>query len=240
MKHIKSYNNISEGKLQNTAKKYLDYYYLKDDISLTSVREMYELIEDNSYRGFATFADKIEHFEDLDCIKIALMNYPPVRFTKRTFKEQFQALKDISNIVDEVEFPWDKKYLKWGKEHWRNIVLESISSGLVLRPMLELGLNSIEDVKADIEFLNSVGIRSIMTSSGLYPEITTIEKWEEIKGFLPRIFEVKVGGILTLKDVNKFLDSDVDLAATTISIATVYGMDNNDDDDEWTIPTNYN
>jgi hypothetical protein len=58
------------------------------------------------------------------------------------------------------------------------------------------------------------------------------------------LFETKVIGILTLNHVNQFLESDIDLAATTISITSNYKVTDNEaddyfgDDEQWTLPTN--
>lgn len=240
---VKKFKKFYESKIQNVSSKYLDYYYLNEEISLTSVREIYELIEDNAYRGFATFAHNIEHFEEIDAIKIALMNYPPERHTKRNFKIKFNDLKKNYKCIDEIEFPWNKRYSTWGEKFWRDIVLESIEFGFKLRPMLEIGIMSEAEIEYAIDFLKSVGIRSIVTSTGLIQEITTINKWNDIKHIFPRLFETKVVGIVTLDQVNEFLKSNIDLAATTISITSNYNLNDSGDDyfgdnEQWSLPTN--
>jgi len=228
--NIKKFHKFNEAKIQNIASKYLDYYYLDEDVSLTALREIFDIIDDNSYRAVATFSHQIQYFEDFGGIKIALLNYPPERHTKRNFKIKFDEIKQFQSIIDEVEFPWDKKYLQWGENHWRNIVLESIECGFKLRPMLEIGIMNIDDIKITTNFLKDIGIRSIVTSTGLIQEITTIEKWEEIKDLFPSIFETKVIGLVTLNQLNQFIESDIDLAATTISISTNYNLNDNDID----------
>lgn len=235
---VKKFNKFYESKIQNVASKYLDFYYLENDISLTSLRVLYDLVDDDSYRAIATFAEQIEHFEDFDVVKIALLNYPPVRHTKRNFRIKFNELKEHQHIIDEVEFPWEKKYIKWGSDYWRNVVVSSIESGFKIRPMLELSKMKENEIKDTIEFLKSVGILSVVTSTGLIQEITTLELWQSVKHLFPRIFETKVVGVVTLSQINEFLESDIDLAATTISIASNYGM-RDEDDDEWSLPTNY-
>lgn len=239
MKHLKPYQ-LFEGKFQNISNKYLDYYYFEYDISLSSVREIYNLIEDNAYRAFATFIENIEEFRELDCLKIGLMNYPPERHTKRNFTDKFNDVCKLSSFVDEIEFPWISRYKNFGYDYWRNIVIKSVENGFKLRPMMEFGVMKHNDIQDDIKFLNSIGIRSIMTSTGLISEITTIEKWEDVKELIPRIFEVKVGGIVTLTDVKRFMDSDIDIAATTIDIAYDNNLNNNDEDEDmWSLPTNF-
>lgn len=243
MKIINSYQTFNEGKFQNLSNKYMDYYYFEIDTSLTSVREKFNLIEDNAYRAFATFIENIEHYDELDCLKIGLMNYPPERFTKKVFRTKFNEAIKLSEYIDELEFPWSSKYINFGVEFWRLIVLESIKHGFKLRPMMEFGLQTPIEIERDVEFLNKIGIRTIMTSSGLVSEITTIEKWQDVKDLIPRIFEVKVGGIITLDDVKKFMDSDIDLAATTMDITYDNKLGNDGDyfgdEEEWSLPTNF-
>ena len=243
MKNINSYQKFFEGKFQNLSNKYLDYYHFENDTSLTSVREMYNLIEDNAYRSFATFIENIEHFEELDCMKIGLVNYPAERHTKRTFTIKFNEACDLAEYIDEIEFPWESRYIGFGEEYWRDIVMKSITNGFKIRPMLEFGTATPIEIEKDVDFLNKVGIRSIMTSTGLVPEITTLEKWEDVKDLIPRIFEVKVGGVITLDDVKKFMDSDVDLAATTMNITYDNNLNPDEDyfgdEDQWSLPTNF-
>ena len=201
--------------------KKIDYYHLKDVVDEMTVKEMYDMVSDNEYRAFATFADNIKYFEELPCVLIAIINYPPERFDKRTILQKIKEIKKLK-YVDEIEFPWSMKYLHFGVEFWRDIILDLCSSGFVLRPMLEFGLYTDKDIKKVIEFFKEINILNIMTSSGLYPEITTFNRWEEIKNSIPNKWEVKIGGVLTIGDINKFIKSDIDLAATTISLKTAY------------------
>lgn len=201
--------------------KKIDYYYLKKSVDETLIKEMYDMIEENEYRAFATFSENIEYFEELPCTLIALVNYPAERYTKRTILKKLEEIKQYP-YVDEIEFPWSMKYNEFGVEFWREIVLDFSNKGYRLRPMVEFGIYTNDDVKAVIEFFKKINIMTIMTSSGLYPEITTFERWEEIKEMIPNKWEVKIGGILTIGDINKFIKSDVDLAATTISLKSEY------------------
>ncbi len=204
--------------------KKIDFYYLKSNVDEILVKEMYDMIEDNEYRAFATFAENIEYFEELPCTLIALVNYPAERFNKRTIVNKLAEVGKY-DYVEEIEFPWSLKYLGFGVEFWRNIVLEYSNKGIILRPMVEFGIYSDEDVQRVIEFFKKINIMTIMTSSGMYPEITTIERWEEIKEIIPNKWIVKIGGILTIGDINKFIKSDIDLAATTISLVSAYGKE---------------
>ena len=243
MKHIKPYHKylITEEKQNDTNStsldkeidfsndildeysfKKIDFYYLKDKVDEVLVKEMYDMIEDNEYRAFATFAHNIEHFEELPCTLIALVNYPAERFNKRTILSKLEDIKQYE-FVDEIEFPWSLKYNDFGVEFWRDIVLDFSNKGFRLRPMVEFGIYKNEDVKKVIEFFKQINIMTIMTSSGLYPEITTFERWEELKELIPNKWEVKIGGVLTIGDINKFIKSDIDLAATTISLKSEYG-----------------
>jgi deoxyribose-phosphate aldolase len=117
------------------------------------------------------------------------------------------------------------KYMEFGVEFWREIVLEYANKGIILRPMVEFGIYNDDDVNKVIDFFKQINILTIMTSSGMYPEITTIQRWEDIKDLIPNKWIVKVGGILTISDINRFMQSDVDLAATTLSLKTVYGKE---------------
>ncbi len=243
MKHITPFSkyNLTEGKendvnstsldkeidfsneiLEEYSFKKIDFYYLKSKIDEMLIKEMYDMIEENEYRAFATFAENIEHFEELPCTLIALVNYPAERFNKRTILKKLEEIKQLT-YVDEIEFPWSMKYMTFGVEFWRDIILDFSSNGFRLRPMVEFGIYTNDDVKKVIEFFKEINIMTIMTSSGLYPEITTFERWEEIKNLIPNKWDVKIGGVLTIGDINKFIKSDVDLAATTISFKSEYG-----------------
>jgi hypothetical protein len=214
MKHFSDYINESKI-LEDQIKNKVDYYYLNDDISLPILSELEELFETGIYRALVTFDYNIVHFENFPFKKIALINYPPERYTKHNLKS---SIKKLIGKVDEIEFPWNNKYNNWKKESWDEIILLSSENGIILRPMLEMGLQDENSLIDTINILKKIGIYTIMTSTGLVPEITTIEKWNEIKTKIPRIFEVKVGGILTLQDINNFLNSDVDLAATSLEL----------------------
>lgn len=230
IKKWSDYKNINEDKkiiLDSTAMNKIDYYYLDYQVDLSIVREKYNLIEDNAYRAFATFAENIKHFLELPCEKIAIINYPPERHTKRNLVKKINEVKNLD--IDEIEFPWSYKYAQWSKEDWREIVLECSNNGIKLRAMLEIGIQSEEDVKSDIDFLREIGIYSIMTSTGLIPEITTMEKWNSIKNHIPRLFESKVVGILTISDINDFIKSGADLSATTIDLKVNYKQSDNED-----------
>ena len=208
--------------LEEYSFKKVDFYYLKNEVNEITVKEMYDMIEENEYRAFATFVDNINYFEELPCTLIALVNYPPERFNKRALIKSFEKVIKL-NYVDEVEVPWSLKYIDYGVEFWRDIVLNFANNGFRLRPMVEFGIYSNDDVKKVIEFFKTINILTIMTSSGLYPDITTFERWEELKDMIPNKWEVKIGGVLTIGDINKFIKSDVDLASTTISFKAKYG-----------------
>ncbi len=221
VKKFGDFNSLNENnKLNEEAFNKIDYYYLEYDVDISIVREKLNLMEDNAYRGFATFAENIKHFSELDCEKIAIINYPPTRFSKRDLRAKINNV--IDEDIDEIEFPWNKKYMEWDTEFWREIVLTCSKKGVKLRPMLEMGVQDIEDIKKIIEYLKNIGIYSIMSSTGLIPEITTITKWNDIKNIIPRMFEVKIAGILNLNDINRFVKSGADLSATTIDLMVNY------------------
>jgi deoxyribose-phosphate aldolase len=228
-----SFKKVNENKksiLDSSAMNKIDYYYLDDSVDLSIVREKYNLIEDNAYRAFATFGYNIKHFLELPCEKIALVNYPPKSHTKRNLIKEIDSVKELD--IDEIEFPWSDKYLLWDIENWRKIVLDCSNKGIKLRAMLEIGIQSDESIVKSINFLREIGIYSIMTSSGLISDITTIERWNSIKSYIPRLFEVKVVGILTLSDINNFIKSGADLSATTIDLKVNYKQSEIDDYNE--------
>jgi hypothetical protein len=214
--------DLSDEILNDYSFKKIDYYYLKNKLDKMLVKEMYDMIEDNEYRAFATFSDNIEYFEEIPCNLIALVNYPPLRFNKRTIKDAIESIKKYE-YVDEIEFPWDLSYNNFGVDFWRDIILDVSNNGFILRPMVEFGIWSDTQIKQTIEFFKKINIMNIMTSTGLNSNITTIDKWNDIKKLIPNKWVVKVGGILNINDINNFIKSDVDLAATTISLKATYG-----------------
>lgn len=198
----------------------VDFYYLDDDLNKSLLNEMHLMVSENVYRAIATFSEQISYFSDFPCLKIALVNYPPIRFTKHALRTEILKL----TTVDEIEFPWNKAYMKWDKKDWGRIISHCNEYGIRLRPMLEIGVLSEQEITTTINYLKNIGIYSIMTSTGLIPDITTIVKWNNIKNNIPRIFETKVGGIVSLNDIKEFLESDIDLAATTIPIRLAKDM----------------
>lgn len=190
----------------------VDYYYLDYDLNKSDINELRFILDKNIYRSIATFSCNINFFNDFPCQKIALVNYPSERYTKQHLRTEILKLKN----VDEIEFPWNVSYNNWKKKDWDVILTHCNEYGIKLRPMLEMGIQDINDIITIIEYLKNIGIYSIMTSTGLIPEITTLNKWNKIKDKIPNVFETKIGGIITSKDIEEFLDSDVDLAATTI------------------------
>lgn len=192
----------------------LDYYYLEYEVDLSIIREIYNLVEKNNYRGFATFGSNIKYFLELPCAKIALLNYPPERYTKQNLVKQINEVKSLG--IDEIEFVWNPKYKEWDKQDWRDIILDCSINGIRLRPMLEMAVQSEEDIIETINFLREIGIYSIMSSTGLIPEIVDIYKWNELKYNIPKMFETKIVGTITNRDLDKLNQSDVDLSATTI------------------------
>lgn len=206
---IKSFELFQE-KYNATGAK-LDYYYILDDLSTTRLRDVYKVVKLNNFRAIATFSENIEHFEEIPCKKIALVNYPKLFSLSRVFRE-------IENVkADEIEFPWDKKYVS-EKEQWRSIVLKALSQGKIIRPMLEFGVDSADYIKQTIEFFKEVGIKDIATSSGLIDKTTTLDKFSEFKMLIPNIFRVKV--IAEIKDLDKaktFFKEGANLAGTTFT-----------------------
>jgi hypothetical protein len=206
-----------ESELNDFSLKNVDYYFLKDGIDEVLVKDMYNNIIDNEYRAFATFSDNIEYFEEMPCLLIAIVNYPPLRNNKRTIKDALYDIKKF-NYVDEIEFPWDLNFKNFGVEFWREIVLNLSNDGFILRPMLEIGLWDNEQIKNCIEFLKQINIMNVMTSTGLCSELTTVEKWNSIKNLIPNKWVVKASGILSLNDIDKFLKNDIDLVATSLNL----------------------
>lgn len=193
----------------------IDFYYLLSYYSVNKIRDSYNLMKESEYRAFATFSDQIEHFEELGdiCSLIALMNYPPQKFTKHYFKQELN--KTLAKKVDEIEFPWRETYLEWDVKIWREHVLNCIEHGVKLRPMLDIAIDSEEYIEKCISFFKKIGIYSIMTSSGLVENITTIKIWKNYEFMFPNIFEIKIGGVTEIVDAAKFIKLNVDLIATT-------------------------
>jgi len=213
MLYVKTFENYTN---DNLFKK-LDFYYLKNDLTEIKVKEIYDMIENSKWRSIVTFPNNIQYFKDINATKVVLLNYPPIRFTKRNFISEIEQIINL-NYIDEIEFPWDLKYLNWSIEEWREIILNLSNKGIKVRPMLEFGIWDIENIKNVIEFFKKINIMSIMTSSGLYQEMTNLEKWNEIKQYIPNKWSVKVGGVMTLNDIKEFLKNDIDLIATTLQI----------------------
>ncbi len=222
LKHLKNFklfeDTDSDISLDEKYFRKADFYYLGDDISEAKSRENYDIIEGNEYRAFATFFECFEMYQNIPCTLIALVNYPPENFNKRTIEEKFvEAMK--AEGVDEIEFPWSMKYIDYGKEFWRDKILAFSNCGKKIRPMLELGVMNEENFKKSIDFFMEANILSIMTSTGLCSEITTLERWNACKDYIPNKMEVKIGGVLTLSDIKSFIDSGADLIATTLVFA---------------------
>jgi deoxyribose-phosphate aldolase len=195
--------------------KKVDFYYLLDDISVNKIRDSYNLMNESEYRAFATFSDQIEHFEELGdiCQLIAIINYPPKRFTKHYFKQEIN--KALEKRIDEIEFPWRENYMEWDKEIWRGHVLKCIEKGVRLRPMLEIGVDSEEYIEKCIEFFKEIGLYTLVTSTGLTEKVTTIKTWKEYEFLFPNIFEIKIGGVKDIVEAAKYIKSNADLIATT-------------------------
>lgn len=209
-----SENKLIEDKIENK----IDFYIL-DEYTKSDINKYHKLLSSGIYRAVAVMADNIEHFKDFPCIKIALVNYPDLKLTKQHLRYEILKLVD----VDEIEFPWSNTYLKWTLKDWRKILDHCNENGIKLRCMLEMGIQDISDIAKAIVYLKEIGIYSIMSSTGLIPEITTIDIWDNIKNEIPEIFEIKICGVLTEGDIKQFLESDADLVATTMELK--FGQD---------------
>lgn len=190
----------------------LDYYYVLDDLSVTRIRNIYKVIQLNNFRAIATFSENIKHLDELPCKKIALINYPKAGMSASKILREIESVK-----ADEIEFPWDKKYMQ-NKEEWRNIVLKALSQGKIIRPMLEFGIDTPETIKDAVDFFKEIGIKDVVTSSGLIEESTTMAKFTELKMLFPNIFKIKVNA--EIKDVEKakiFLKEGASIVGTTFT-----------------------
>jgi hypothetical protein len=189
----------------------LDYYYVLEDLSTTRLRDIFKVVNLNKFRAVATFSENIEHFLDLPCKKIALINYPKKYSLNKVFRE-------IENtLADEIELPWDMKYHK-EKDQWRSAVLNALSHGKIIRPMLEFGTQTKEEIVECLEFFKEIGIKDIVTSSGLYENTTTLDKMKDMKTLIPNIFRIKV--LAGIKDNDKaklFFKEGVNLVGTTFT-----------------------
>jgi deoxyribose-phosphate aldolase len=195
----------------------IDFYAL-DELSPTKVREIYKLVNTNSYRAIATFADQIHEFEEFTCAKIALMNYPTERSTQHRFTSDIDDILK-QGIADEIEFPWKSQYLDWKVEKWRDVMLRCVSKGVILRPMLEIGSDTHDHITDSIGMLKKIGITNIMTSTGLVPQITTLENFDVVRDLFPPIFNIKVSGkISDIATVDNFIQKGASLVATSVDI----------------------
>jgi deoxyribose-phosphate aldolase len=195
----------------------IDFYALSE-LNPTRVRGLYELIEINSYRAITTFANELELFEEFQCTKIALLNYPTERSTQHRFTSDIDDIIK-QGIADEIEFPWREQYLEWKIEKWRDIIMRCVSQGIILRPMLEIGLDTRDYLVNTVAMFNRIGITNIVTSTGLIPNITTLENFDEMKDIFPPVFNIKVlGGITDITTVDNFIEKGANLVATSVDI----------------------
>jgi deoxyribose-phosphate aldolase len=201
----------------NTTGSKIDFYTF-EELSSARLRELHKLVEVNSYRAIATFAHQLESLEDFSATKIALMNYPIERSTQHRFTSDINDILK-QGIADEIEFPWREQYLDWKTERWREVMVLCASKGVTIRPMLEIGEDTREYISLSIDMLKRIGITNIMTSTGLIPTITTMEKFDEMKDLFPPIFNVKVcGSIKDIATVDAFIQNGANLVATTVDI----------------------
>lgn len=204
---IKTFENFTQKNSKIGQK--LDYYYLLEDMSTTRLRDLFKVVEYNNFRAIATFSSQIESISELPCKKIALINYPSENIS------QNKLFLDITKTTaDEVEFPWKKSYLKLNG--WRDLVLTCLSQGKIIRPMLELGVESREYLTECINFFKEIGIKDICTSTGLIEKYITPGRLEELKSFIPPIFKIKViANIKDLDTANAFFKAGSNLIATS-------------------------
>lgn len=209
--------NESNNKIKNIARKYIDYYTFDEEFNSHDLRTIEEILDRNNYRAITTFYENTSLFKNLDYVLIGLVNYPPMRFTRRNIERQLNDIKNYP-FIDEIEFPWNERYNDFDKNFWREQILSLMEHGIRMRPMLEAGVQTQQQIEMDLEFLNEIGIYQVMTSTGLKPQLTTIDIWKKIKKLFPEIFSVKIGGVNSLSDVKEFMNSDADLIATTKDI----------------------
>lgn len=189
----------------------IDYIFLEDEVNEKIMQGLYDRVCRNPlYRGIVFFEELREYFEDFPCVKVMLANYPPERHSFR----KLSRIIEKADGVDEIEFPWNKKYTTNDKKLLA-ILKESIEKGIILRPMLEFGAMEIADISNILMFLEERGIYHVMSSTGLVPEITTPEKWIKVSEIKPPLTQVKIGGIVSVDDINIFTDSGADIAGTT-------------------------
>jgi deoxyribose-phosphate aldolase len=192
--------------------------YALEEYNPTKVRDLYKTIEDGNYRAIATFADQLDWFEEFTCVKIALVNYPTGRSTQHRFTTQIEEVLK-QGIANEIEFPWLTQHLSWKQDKLRNIIMGCMAKGVILRPMLELGTDTDSHIEDSIAYFKEVGITNIMTSTGLVPQYTTPERFDDIKALIPPIFNVKASGMITDTEKMKvFLKKGATSVATSVDI----------------------
>lgn len=193
--------------------KRIDYYYLSYEINDKIIDDITNNIIKNRYRSFATFNENIKYFKNIPCSIISLLNYPVIDSSQHTISRLFESIDNT--YIDEIEFPWLLYYNTLPKSFWRNIIIQMSKKGILLRPMLELSVWNTNDINATIEYLKSINIMSVMMSTGLNPNIVTLNNWETIREYIPYKWNVKICGVKNSKDLMLWLANDVDIIGTT-------------------------
>lgn len=193
-----------------------DYYVLEEITSSTDLRDIDDIMEECKYRTIVSFVSNLEHLDELHYKLVGLINYPPKRNTHHALKRD--VMDALQYNVSEIEIPWNSNFITWKKETWRNIVLPCIEEGVKIRVLLETGDMTDEELKRTLLFLKSIGIRSIATSTGLSPKVTTVNDYSKIKDFFSG-FEVKViANIKSVKEAQQYLNLGVNFIATSINL----------------------
>jgi deoxyribose-phosphate aldolase len=185
--NIKGYTLHTEGKAKqgNT-----DLYLLQDTLTEATLRDVGRQMVEGNYRKVAAFAHAAHLLEKLPCGVVALVNYPPERFTKHALRRDILAA--LRPNVDDIEFVWHHNYNRWEDGEWRDLVLTCAERGVLLRPMLEIAKDDDAYVAKSLRKMRAVGMRSVCTSTGLVEQTTTLERYLSVRDMVPNTMSVKV------------------------------------------------
>jgi deoxyribose-phosphate aldolase len=215
---VKNFNMYLES--LNVSGNRVDLYALEENTPI-KVRNLYKSIESNGYRAIATFADQMDWFEEFQCVKIALVNYPTDRSTQHRFMREIDTVLN-QGIADEIEFPWLSQHLSWKQDKWRNVIMRCMEKGVILRPMLEIGTDTDLHLEQSIEYFKQIGITNVMTSTGLEPQYTTPERFDEVRMIFPPAFNLKVSGkIVDIQTMETYLKKGATTIATSVDILAI-------------------
>jgi deoxyribose-phosphate aldolase len=192
---------------------YIDFYFLDEDIFKSDLHNLKEEIDKKEYRSIVTFIEYLDFFENFNCIKIGLLNYPPIRQNHRTLCKEFENITEYS--IDEVEFVFDYSMISYGYEKWRKILYPTINKGIIVRAMIDIVNLNEDKIKKVINFLHHIGIYHVMTSTGLIEEQPSINQLKYTKSIIPKSMKLKCTNISSKKDIVQYYKIGYNYFATT-------------------------